>query len=101
MSLGACVVTSLDGTIPPPGTITTLAIYLYGTQTLATNYLYRVCVHVCVNPRGDIKIKISADITSYLADICMGFMTDNNKNKIVTMLVVISTSVLGFASNRE
>ena len=49
---------------------------------------------------GDIRNKVvsgtSTICTSYLADIITGFMTDNT----VMMLIVITPSVLGFASNR-
>ena len=49
-----------------------------------------------IDPRGDIIDKVVTDITSSLADIITGFMTDNTR----MVLVVISPSVLGFASNK-
>ena len=45
--------------------------------------------------RGDIRNEIDADITSYLENIIAGNMADNT----LMMLVVISPSVLRFASN--
>ena len=51
---------------------------------------------ICTTNLGDIANKVTTDITRYFADTITGFMTDYT----LMMLVMISPSVLGFASNR-